>query len=136
MQYLQKSIPHAVKVEFLPIDKHESLLQIDTMILMEWSSIAKVPKIASLECLCNISIKKLGVKLIFSILNKLKVSCKFQQITSIIDGHDQAFSISLQYLKKEVRNGVHFLHADKLAFVQVGIIRFNRSGQTCPKYPK
>ena len=23
------------------------------------------------------------------------------------------FAISLQYLKKEVRNGVHFLHADK-----------------------
>ena len=23
------------------------------------------------------------------------------------------FTISLQYLKKEVRNGVHFLHADK-----------------------
>ena len=55
------------------------------------------------------------MKLIFSMLNKLKVSCKFLQYTIIIDGHDQAFSISLQYLKKEFRNGVHFLHADKLA---------------------
>ena len=76
------------------------------------------------------------MKLIFSMLNKLKVSCKFLQYTIIIDGHDQAFSISLHYLKKEFRNGVHFLHADKLAFEQVGIIRFNRNGQTCPKYPK
>ena len=29
------------------------------------------------------------------------------------------FAISLQYLKKEVRDGVHFLHADKHQFLQV-----------------
>ena len=40
--------------------------------------------------------------------------------TIIINGHDQAFSsieykfvIYLQYLEKEVWNGVHFMHADK-----------------------
>ena len=43
------------------------------------------------------------------------------------------FSISLKYLKKEVGNRVHFLHADKH---QIGIIVFNGSGQMCPKYPK
>ena len=32
------------------------------------------------------------------------------------------FAISLQYLEKEVRNGVHFLHTDKH---QVGIIVFD-----------
>ena len=44
------------EVDFLHADKHESLLQIDTMVLMgrEWSSIPKVPKIASLQCLYNI----------------------------------------------------------------------------------
>ena len=45
--------------------------------------------------------------------------CFLQGDTIIIDGHNQAFSkyskfaISLQNLKKEVRNGVHLLHADK-----------------------
>ena len=47
------------------------------------------------------------------------------------------FAISLQYLKKEVRNGVHLLHADKhQKFLQVDIIVFDGSGLTCPKYPK
>ena len=34
---------HGDEVDFLPADKHESSLQIDTMILMGWSSIPKVP---------------------------------------------------------------------------------------------
>ena len=46
------------------------------------------------------------------------------------------FTVSLQYLKKEVRNGVHFLHANKHQFLQVAFIVFNGSGQTCPKYSK
>ena len=54
-------------------DKHESLLQIDTMILV-------------------------GI-------------IKHSQSTQ-----SKKFAISLQYLKKEVRNGVHFLHADKQSF--------------------
>ena len=49
----------------------------------------------------------------------IKVSCKVDII--IINGHDQAFSItqsskfeiSLQYLKREVRSGGQFWHADK-----------------------
>ena len=42
-------------VDFLHADKHESLLQIDTKIFWWiWSSIPKVPKKASLQCLCNI----------------------------------------------------------------------------------
>ena len=43
------------------------------------------------------------------------------------------FAISLQYLKKEVRNGGHFLHEDKH---QVAISVFNGSNQKCPKYTK
>ena len=42
------------------------------------------------------------------------------------------FALSLKYLKKD---GVHFLLADK-QFLQAGIIIFDGSDQTCPKYPK
>ena len=42
-------------VDFLYADKHESLLQIDTKFFWwVWSSIPKVPKKASLQCLYNI----------------------------------------------------------------------------------
>ena len=45
-------------VDFLHADKHESLLQIDTKFFWwVWSSIPKVPKKASLQCLYNISKK-------------------------------------------------------------------------------
>ena len=43
-------------VDFLDVDKHESLLQIDTKIFWwVWSSIPKISKKASLQCLYNIS---------------------------------------------------------------------------------
>ena len=43
------------------------------------------------------------------------------------------FPIYLQYLRKEVKNEVYFLHADKhQKFLQVGIAGFDRSGQICP----
>ena len=64
LQYLKKEVSD--EVDFLHADKHESLLQIDTMILMGWLSILKVSIIASLQCLCNISKKKLEIKLIFA----------------------------------------------------------------------
>ena len=77
-------------VDFLHADKHESLLQIDTMIfLWGWSNIPKVPKIASLQCLCNIS-KKVRDKVDF--LDADKHQSLIQGDTIIIDGHDQAFS--------------------------------------------
>ena len=89
LQYLKKELSD--EVDFLHADKHESLLQIDTMILMGWSSISKVPKIASLQCLYNISKKKLKMKLIFYMqINIIKVSYKGNVI--IINGRDQAFS--------------------------------------------
>ena len=45
--------------------------------------------------------------------------------------------ISLQYLKKEGRDEVGFLHADKLqSFQQVGVINFGGHGHSCPKYSK
>ena len=64
---------------FLHIDKHESLLQIDTMNLM--------------------------------------VMIKHSQ-----SSQNSNFAVSLQYLKKEVRDDVDFLHADKhQSFLQVGL---------------
>ena len=57
LQYLKKEV--SVEVGVLHAEKHENLLQIDTLIF-------KVPKITSLQCLCNISRKKfLEMKLIF-----------------------------------------------------------------------
>ena len=53
LQYLNKELSY--EVDFLHADKHENLLQIDSMILMVMVNIPKVPKIASLKCLKNIS---------------------------------------------------------------------------------
>ena len=49
-------------VDFLHVDRHERLLITDTKIF--WcvcSSIPKVPKIASLQCLYNMSKKKVDI---------------------------------------------------------------------------
>ena len=54
------------EVDVLHMDKDESFLQIDTMILMGMvKHSAKVLKIASLQCIYNISEKELEMKLIF-----------------------------------------------------------------------
>ena len=101
-------------------------------IWLGWSSILKVPKIASSQCPYKFSKKKLDLKLIFCMQTNIKVSYKLISVfvhqsflqgdTIITDGHDHKHSqsassnkvaISLQYLKKEVRNEVHLFHADK-----------------------
>ena len=96
LQHLKKDLSDTV--DFLRVDKHESLLQIDAMILVKMtSSISIVPKIASLqECLYNISKKRLEIKLTFCMQINIKVSYKliltlwaskfFQGDT--INGHD------------------------------------------------
>ena len=71
LQYLKKDVND--EVDFLHAGKHEILLQIDTMILME---MVKVPKIASLQCLYRISKKKLGMKLIICMQINIKVADK------------------------------------------------------------
>ena len=101
-----------------------------------WSSIPKVPKIATLQCLRNILKKKLKIfcwevdflhvdkhqsfaKVYFNTLS-IKVSNKVD-ILSLLMGRikhhshitqSNKFAISLQYLKKVVRNEGHW-HADK-----------------------
>ena len=47
------------------------------------------------------------------------------------------FAISLQYLKKEVRDKVDFLHADKHeSFLQIDTMIFDGDGQAFPKFSK
>ena len=71
------------EVDFLHADKHQSFLQVD--------------------------FNTLGIKVSYKvILSLLMGMIKHSQSTQ-----SNKFAISLQYLKKEVRNGVHFLHADK-----------------------
>ena len=62
--------------------------------------------------------------------NTLGIKVSYKMILSLLMGmmkHSQntqsnKFAISLHYLKKEVRDGVHFLHADKhLSFYKLAL---------------
>ena len=56
-------------VDFLKADKHENLLKIDTKIFWwVWSSIPKVPKTESFQCIYNISKEKLWIELIMEFM--------------------------------------------------------------------
>ena len=55
LQYLKKEVSDEV---FFAADKNESFVQIDTMILMGWSIIPKVLKMASLRYFYNVSQKR------------------------------------------------------------------------------
>ena len=72
-----------MKLIFLCADKHQSFLQVD--------------------------FNTLGIKVSYKvILSLLMGMIKHSQSTQ-----SNKFAKSLQYLKKEIRDGVHFLHADK-----------------------
>ena len=96
-----------------------------------WSTILKVPKIASLQCLYNIS-KKVKDKVDFFhadkhqsllqvVFNTFGITVSYKEVLYVlmdITKHSQStqskkFVISLKYRKKEVKDGVHILHADK-----------------------
>ena len=49
----------------------------------------------------------------------LKISLKTAENYMASFNVSAKFSISLQYLKKDVNNGVHFLHADKQSFYKL-----------------
>ena len=71
------------EIDFLDTDKHQSVLQDD--------------------------FNTLDIKVSYRVILSLLMSMtKHSQSTQ-----SNKFAISLQYLKKEVRDGVHFLHADK-----------------------
>ena len=130
-----KSLLLSDEVYFLHANKHESLLQIDTMILMGMvkhsQSSQKSKFVMSLKYL------KKEVKDEADFLDAdnnqsfLQVDSNTLVILSLLMGtinHSQStqsnmFVISLQYLKKEVRIRVGI----------IGIIVFDGSGQTCPE---
>ena len=96
----------------------------------------KLPKITSLLFLCNILRKKWVMKSIFCMQMSKKVSCKLilwflmGMMKNSQSSQNSKFAISLQYLKKEVRDEVDFLHADKhQSFLQVD---FNTLGINVP----
>ena len=84
------------KVDFLHVDKHKSLLQIDGMILMGMVlSIPRVPKIANMQCLYIISKKEVKDDVDFLHAEKVyfkSAGIKVSYKVDIINGHDQAFS--------------------------------------------
>ena len=94
------------EVDFLHADKHQSFLQAD--------------------------------------FNSLRIKVSYNVILSLLMGmikHSQStqsskFAICLQYLKKKLGMEFIFSMQINIKFLQVGIIIFNGSGQTCPKYPK
>ena len=121
LQYFKEKVNH--EIDFLCVDKHEILLKIDTMILIGMVKYSQSFQNAS--SLCSISKKKLDeVNSLLADKHKSFLQDDFSTLwikvsyTVIID--NQAFSstqnikfaISL-YFKKKVRDGVHFLHADK-----------------------
>ena len=113
-------------------DKHESLLQINTMFLMgmvKYSQSSQNSKFSmSLQYLkkevrdevefldadkhqsfLQVDFNNLGIKVSYKvILSLLIVIIKHSQSTQ-----SNKFAIYLQYIEKEISNGVHFLHADK-----------------------
>ena len=81
-----------------------------------WTNIPKVSKIARMHWLYNISKKELEMKLSFACIKvcyKVILSLLIGMIKHTQNTQSNKFAISLQYIKKEVRNGVRFLHADK-----------------------
>ena len=122
LQYFKEKVND--EIDFLCVDKHGSLLKIDTMILIGMVKYSQSFQNAS--SLCNISKKELEMKLIYCLqINKVSYKMisalcgsKFSTLSLLMIKHSQVLKIlSLQYLynisKKKVRDGVHFLHANK-----------------------
>ena len=132
------------------------MLQIDTKIF-SWlrPSIPKILKIASLQCLYNISKKKLEIKLTFWMQINIKVSYKL--ISALLASkcstrweswswswwsswwawssiHKVLKVTSLQCLYNISKK--KFVKIIKIKTSQVGLSIFDKSSQTCPKYPK
>ena len=67
---------------------------------------------------------QINIKVSYNLISTLGTKVSYKVILSLLMGiikHSQStksnkFAISLQYLKKEVRDGFHVLHADKQNF--------------------
>ena len=84
-----------------------------------WPAMPKLPKITSFLFLCNILREKWVMKLFFYMEIKMKLTYKlilwfFMKVAKYSQGpQNSKFAMSLQYLEKEVKDKVDFLHADK-----------------------
>ena len=105
-----------IKVDFLPADKRQRCPQIDSIIF--GMCVTRHVQITQNNKF-TISLQYMSDEVDFSRANKHEI---LLQIATMIlremvehsqSSRNSKFAISLQYLKKEVRNGVHFLHADK-----------------------
>ena len=110
---------------FLLADKHERLIQIDSMLLMGFSSIPKVLKIAILQCLYNISKMKLD-EIEFLHADKYR---SFLQVDFNTLGIKVSYKVMLSLLMKtlKVLSSWHYRFWWKWS---------GQMGQACPKYPK
>ena len=116
------------------------------LILLFWVCIdrhAQSTQNNKFACLCNISRKTWGMKLIFclwmntKILYKLIVSLWVYRVRHAQSNQNNKFSMSLQYLKENMKDGLDLLPADKRPrLLQIAIIILSGYGQACPNYPK
>ena len=118
------------EVHFLHADKHERLIQIDTMILVEMAKHSQSSQnskfVMSLQCrkkevrdqvdllqvdkhqrFLQIDFNNLGIKVSYKVMLSLVI--KHSQITQSNKSLQYLYNIS----KEKVRTGLHFLHADK-----------------------
>ena len=66
----------------------------------------------------QVDFNTLGIKDVYKVILSLLLGMiKHSQSTQ-----SNKFAISLQYLKKEVRKGVHFQHADEQSFYKLGLL--------------
>ena len=94
-------------------------------------------------CLCSISTEAWGMSLIFCLQINAKIFSKLIVLLWVyVAQHAEStennmFTISLQYLKDNVKDEVDFLPADKRQrFLQIDTITLGVCGQACLNYPK
>ena len=113
------------------------------LILLSWVYLTRHVQSTQVSISCNISGTAWGVKLIFclqintKIFDKLIVSLWVCMVNYAQSTQNNKFTISLQYFKKNMKDGVDFLPADRLQrFLQSDTIILDVCGQSCPNYPK
>ena len=148
-------------VDFLHADKHESLLQIDTKIFWwVWSSIPEVPKKASLQCLYNIPKKvrdevdffdadkhqsfltvdfnTLGIKVFYNVTGMIMKTWRawWWEWSSILKVLKVTSWQCLYNISKISYGWSSFWSLSRSKLLQVGLLIFDESSQTCLKHPK
>ena len=141
MSYHKKEVND--EVYFWHADKHQGLLQGDTIILGEGNQACTQSTQNKFAYLCNISIKSWEMELIFRLQINPKVFCKIivslwvyiaRQAQST---KNNQFTRSFQYLKENMKDKVDFLPTDKCwSFFQIDTIILGVCGQACPNYLK